>query len=119
MDGIPQDVVVTDPAAVAVAWGRTLPRPRVISASPSKVSAGTTVQIQGLNFRAVGAPTNAFVAGNGLTVRIGGLAATVTGATATTLTVVTPRLATTGAVAIVIVNADGTTTRNAGALVYG
>ena len=118
LDAIPPDVVVADPVTVATAWNRTMPRPVITSVAPATAAAGETVTVTGRGFRAVGSPTDRFLGGNGLTVRIGGTRARVTSATGTRLTVVAPTLRTVGPVAVQVVNGDGTAHWNRGALTY-
>ena len=118
IDAIPPTVAVVDPATVANHWGRLLPSPRVLKASPSTGTAGTQVVLTTSNVRAVGSPSNAFINGNGLTVRFGGTRAVVVSASPTSVTVKVPRLSTGGAKPITLVNADGTTARATGLFSY-
>lgn len=75
------------------------PPPTITSISPVSGSAGTTVTINGTNFKTTTTDN---------TVKFNGLAATVQTATATALTVVAPASGTTGAVTVT--TADGTAT---------
>jgi hypothetical protein len=118
LDSIPATVTVADPATVATAWGRTLPAPRVTRASPTAGGAGTQVVLSTANVRAVGSPSNAFISGNGLTVKFGATKATVVSASATSVTVKVPSLAASGPTPITLVNADGTSTKATGLFTY-
>ena len=86
--------------------------------APSAATAGTEVVLKTTNVRAVGSPSNSYVNGNGLTVKFGTVRAVVLSATATSVRVRVPNLATAGPTAITLVNGDGTTTRATGLLTY-
>jgi hypothetical protein len=87
---------LSNEVTVLIPGGTTAPAPTVTALSPSAgpTSGGTTVTITGSNFV------------SGATVTFGGVAAQVTGATATSLLVVTPARAA-GTVSVVVRNPDG------------
>lgn len=118
LDSIPSGVTIADPATVASAWGWTLPAPRATKATPASGTAGTQVVLAARDVRAVGTPSNAFINGNGLTVKFGSTAATLVSANPSSVTVKVPHLASGGAVPITIVNADGTSGKTTGLFTY-